>query len=238
MYSLYCMVTIIDRNQYHKFRSFYQEYGITVSLNSLGRGTAASEILDYFSLEATEKAVLLSVVTDSVWKSVKKALEKVMRIDIPGTGIVFTVPVSSVGGKRQLQFLTQNQNFVKGEESTLKETKHELLMVIANQGYTEMIMDAARQKGAGGGTVLHAKGTGLKGAEKFLGVSLAAEKEVVLIVVNRAHKNDIMQAIMAEAGLDSKAKSLVFSLPVSSTAGMRLLELDEAEEAEEKKQES
>ena len=93
-----------------------------------------------------------------------------------------------------------------------------------------MIMEIARQNGAGGGTVIHAKGSGWEGAEKFLGVSLAAEKELIFIVVKKELKNGIMEAVMAQAGLDSKAKSLAFSLPVTSTAGMRLKELDEAEE--------
>ncbi len=230
MSTLSLMVTIIDRNQHYKFISFYREYGVEVTFSSLGRGTAASEVLTYFSLEATEKAVLFSVVTDAVWSTVKKALQQTMKIDIPGTGIVFVIPMSSIAGKKQLQFFTQNQNFVKEEETTLKETKHELLVVIANQGYTEMIMEIARQNGAGGGTVIHAKGTGMEGAEKFLGVSLAAEKELIFIVVKKELKNGIMEAVMAQAGLDSKAKSLAFSLPVTSTAGMRLKELDEAEE--------
>lgn len=122
-------------------------------------------------------------------------------------------PLSSIGGKKVLRFLTDNQNFIKGEESVLKDTKYELLVVISNQGYTELIMDAARKAGAGGGTVIHAKGTGVERAEQFLGVSLAAEKEIVFIVVKSEEKNNIMRAVMTEAGLDSKAKSLAFSLP-------------------------
>ena len=215
--TLYWMVTIIDRNQSRKFLSFYRDYGISVTLNMLGRGTAASSVLNYFSLEATQKIVLCAVVTDTVWSDVKKGLETIMQIDIPGTGIAFVVPVSSIGGKRQLQFLTNGQDFTKGEESVLKDTKHELLVVVANQGYTETIMEAARRGKAAGGTVLHAKGTGMEGAEKFLGVSLAMEKELVLIVVRHEQKNDVMAAIMEDAGLESRAKAIVFSLPVTST---------------------
>ena len=85
-------------------------------------------------------------------------------------------------------------------------------------------MDAARSAGAYGGTVVHAKGTGMEAAEKFMGVSLAAEKEMVFIVTKTEQKNAIMQAIMKDAGLDSKAKSIVFSLPVTDTAGLRLIE--------------
>lgn len=220
------MVSILNRHKTRKFQDFYQEYGISVILDTLGRGTAASEMLDYFGLEATEKTLMFSVVTRDVWRTVKKGLQTRMNIDIPGTGIAFLIPLSSIGGKKQLRFLIGEQDFIKEEESALKDTKYELLMVIANQGYTDIIMDAARKENAGGGTVVHAKGTGMAGAEKFLGVSLAAEKEMVFIVVKHEDKNKIMKSIMDYAGMESKAKSIVFSLPVTSTAGMRLLEAE------------
>ncbi|MCC8168468.1 MAG: P-II family nitrogen regulator, partial [Clostridiales bacterium] len=203
---------------------FFQNQNLSTTFQMIGRVTSASEIIDYLGLEGSEKNVLLSVVTDENWEKIKKALQNKMKIDVPGTGVAFTIPMSSVGGKRQLMFLTENQNFKKGEESTLKDTDYELLVAIANQGYISMVMDAARSAGASGGTVLHAKGTGMERAEQFLGVSLVAEKEIILTVVKRKKKNDIMQAIMADAGLDSEAKTIVFSLPVTATAGMRLIE--------------
>jgi len=229
MSELYLMAAIINRQHTRLFAEFYEENGVSVNLITLGRGTASSEILDYFGLERSEKSVIFSVVTGETWKKVKRGLQQKMRIDVPGTGIAFIVPMSSIGGKRQLMFLTENQNFQKGEETTLKDTKYELLVVIANQGYTELIMDAARKKNAAGGTVVHAKGTGMQGAERFLGVTLAAEKEMLFIVTSRDQRSEIMKAIMDEAGMNSKAKSIVFSLPVTSTAGMRLMEAEPEE---------
>ena len=61
-------------------------------------------------------------------------------------------------------------------------------------------------------------------AEQFLGVSIAAEKEMIFIVTKSKGKNDIMKAIMEKAGLDSKEKAIVFSLPVTSVVGMRMRE--------------
>lgn len=136
----------------------------------------------------TEKAVLLAVVTEDTWKAVRTDLRRKMRIDVPGTGIAFTVPLSSIGGRRALMFLTQHQPLTLKEESTLKDTRYELLLVIANQGHTGTIMDAARAAGAGGGTVIHAKGTGMEGAAQFLGVELVNEKELVLIVSRTSQK--------------------------------------------------
>ncbi len=230
MSKVYMMVTITNRGIGSKMLSFYKENGLSVILSTLGAGTANSDVLDYFGLEATEKAVMVAPVTRETWRLLKKGLQKKMNIDVPGTGIAFIIPFSSVGGKKALQFLTAYQDFVKEEETILKETEYELIIVILNQGYSNIVMDAARGKGAGGGTVIHAKGTGMEKAEQFLGVSIAAEKEMIFIVTKAKGKNEIMKAIMEEAGMDSKAKSIVFSLPVTSTAGLRLQEEDLTEE--------
>lgn len=229
MNELYLMVCITERPRARQFLALFARRNVTVTLSALGQGTARSELLDYFGLEKTEKVVSFSVVTRDTWRAVKSAMQRELSIDVPGTGIAFLVPLSSIGGKKPLAFLTDGQDFEAGEESTLRDTKYELLVVIANQGYTELIMDAAREEQAGGGTVLHAKGTGMEKAEKFLGFSLVNEKEMVFIVVKTATKNRIMRSIMDKAGLDSKAQSIVFSLPVTGTAGMRLLELAEDE---------
>lgn len=229
MGELNLMVTISDRNQSRRFLALYKEHLVTVAFISLGRGTAADDILNSFGLEASEKTVIFAMVTLEEWKKIKSGLEKQIKIDIPGIGIAFVIPLSSIGGRRQLQFMTEGRGFERKEESILKETKHELLVVVANQGYTEMIMDAVREAKDVGGTVIHAKGTGMKKSEQFLGVSLAAEKEMIFIVVRQKDKNAIMQVVMEKAGLDSKAKAIVFSLPVTETAGMRLIEQEEEE---------
>jgi len=218
------MTTITDRKNAGKYVELYQDNDLHVMFLTLGFGTAANDILDYLGLESTEKAVVFSVLKDDKWQTVKKQLEKKLKIDAPGGGIAFVIPLSSIGGKKTLQFLLESQDYQKEEESTLQNTKHELIVAIAEQGYTELIMGAARAAGAYGGTVIHAKGTGMEAAEKFMGVSLAAEKEMIFIVTKAEQKNDIMRAIMETAGLNSKAKTITFSLPVTDTAGLRLIE--------------
>ena len=224
MGDLYLMTTIVDRKIVKKYLELYQENNLYVMFLSLGFGTATNDVMDYLGLESNEKAVAVSVLEEETWFTVKKQLERKLKIDAPGGGIAFTIPLSSVGGKKALHFLIENDNYQKQEETTLKNTVHDLIMVIAEQGYTDVIMEAARGAGAYGGTVIHAKGTGMEAAEKFMGVSLAAEKEIIYIVTKTEQKNEIMKAIMKDAGLNSKAKSVCFSLPVTDTAGLRLIE--------------
>lgn len=219
------MMTITKRSTGRRMLAFYERNNLSAILCTLAKGTATSEMLDCFGLEVTEKTVMMSVVTNDTWEKVKRGLEDNFQIDVPGTGIAFLLPLSSVGGKKTLQFLADGQVYDKVEESVMKDTKYELIVVIANHGYSEEVMDAARAEGAGGGTVIHAKGTGFEKAEKFLGVSIADEKEIIYIVAKTADKNAIMKSIMENAGMNSRAKSVVFSIPVTDTAGLRLQEV-------------
>ena len=225
MSGLYWMMTITKRSMGKKLISCYEENGLSSVLCTLAQGTATSETLDYLGLEVTEKTVTMAVVSDDTWRTVRRELEDRFQIDVPGTGIAFLIPLSSVGGKKVFRFLTDGLAYEKGEESEMKNTKYELIVVIANHGHSEEVMDAARAEGAGGGTVFHARGTGLEKAEKFLGVSIADEKEMIFIVSKAEQKSRIMKSIMENAGLESRARSVVFSLPVTDTAGLRLQEV-------------
>lgn len=219
---LYLMMTVTGREKIPDFIRLYQDKGLETHLLSLGHGTAPQHYLRYMALDETEKTVILSVITGRKWLEVKKAMSVRLRIEAPGVGIAYIVPLSSVGGKRELMFLTDGQGFEKGEEQALKGTEQELLMVICNQGYSEMVMDAARTAGARGGTVIHARGTGQQKAERFLGISLASEKDIILIVTVIETKKDMIHQIMKDAGPETKAGAIVFSLPVTDTAGMTL----------------
>ena len=229
MSELYLMTTITDRKNLPRFISLYQIQGIATSLIALGHGTATGEMASYF-LDRSEKAVCFSVVTGNIWRKAKRVLRSTLKIDVPGVGVAFIMPLSSIGGRRELAFLTDGQNYTRGEESTMKGTDRELIVIISNQGYNELVMDAAREAGAYGGTIVNARGTGMERAEKFLGISLASEKDMIFIVAKTSQRDRIMQAVMLKAGMATPAKAIAFSLPVADTAGLRLQDEDDEEE--------
>ena len=164
MNSLYMLGIIANRGMRDKFIQFFKLHNIHVTLTVLGQGTASGAILDYLGMETTDKTLYFAFVTRDTWKLLKKDLYAQVKIDVPGRGIAFLIPLSSMGGKMQLQYVTVGQELSIEEESTLQNTEYELLVTIANSGYIETIMDAARSADAPGGTVIHAKGTGAEHA--------------------------------------------------------------------------
>lgn len=214
------IITITDRVRCGEIAAWFQKQRIPLVLTALGQGTATTEILDCLGLEDTEKAVLFCVTARSP-RLVRQAARELW-LDIPGRGILMAVPVSSIGGAAAKEYLLQQE----AENAMGKERTHELIVVIANQGYTDKVMDAARSAGATGGTVVHAKGTGTELAQRFFGVSIAAEKELIFILTRAETRKAIMKAVMAGAGMQTEAQSLVFSLPVSDLAGWRRLDTE------------
>lgn len=215
------IITITDRSRSGVFDAWFREHGVPLVLTALGRGTATTEVLDYLGLEASEKSVLFCVAPWSPRKAREAA--RALWLDVPGSGILLTVPVSSIGGAAAKAHLVQEE---EGETAMEHTNTHELIVVITNEGFTDLVMEAAREAGATGGTVIHAKGTGSDLAKKFFSVSIAAEKELLFLLAPAPDRNAIMKAVMTKAGIQSKAQSLVFSLPVSSVAGLRALDSD------------
>ena len=147
-----------------------------------------------------------------------KNLKKILALAL----VVAITATASIAGT--LAYLTDNTTPEGGVPQM--QFDHELLVVILNQSYMDDVMNAARSAGAFGGTVLHAKGTGAKYAEKCFGVSLANEKEVILIAAGSREKNAIMRAIMEQTGPHTPAGAITFSLPISSVAGLRSVDKD------------
>ena len=143
---------------------------------------------------------------------------KELYMDIPGNGIIAATPIKSVAGKQALDFLTDSE--ITGGVPKM-DFEYELIVAVVREGYADTAMDAARDAGAGGGTVLHAKGTGGERGKEFFSVRFAEEKDVVYIVAHRDEKAAVMKAINAKAGPATEAKGICFSMPISSVMGLR-----------------
>lgn len=221
MKNLYWFVTIIQRSDAREYEEFYLRHDVNVTYSIPCNGTAHAKTLNVLGLERTEKTMMFSVVTHETLQTLKKRLTLDMKIDLPNRGVAMAIPLSGMGGMQAMEYFTSGQLIEPDETEEKKmQSDYELIVAIYEKGYTDMVMDAAREAGARGGTTIKAKGTAA-GAEKFFGLSLAVEKEVVFIVSGQEKKKDIMKAIMQKAGIETKAHALVFSLPVSETAGFR-----------------
>ncbi len=215
------MISICDPRALDTLTGLCAELELPVSVVLHAHGTAVRSMLDILGIESNEKRVVLTIATQEKTRRLIDEQKRRLFIGVPGHGIVVSVPIKSIGGGKTVAFLGGSQQPAKYTPEL--NYSYELIVAIANEGRTDLVMNAARSAGAAGGTVLHGKGTGSDKAEKFYSVSIAQEKEVILIVAKTEQKAGIMRAILEKAGPNTEAGTIVFSLPTSEVAGFGLL---------------
>lgn len=215
------VISICDPRALDTLTGLCAELELPVSVVLHAHGTAVRSMLDILGIESNEKRVVLTIATQEKMRRLIDEQKRRLFIGVPGHGIVVSVPIKSIGGGKTVAFLGGSQQPAKYTPEL--NYSYELIVAIANEGRTDLVMNAARSAGAAGGTVLHGKGTGSDKAEKFYSVSIAQEKEVILIVAKAEQKAGIMRAILEKAGPNTEAGTIVFSLPTSEVAGFGLL---------------
>ena len=213
-----CVISIVKPGGMETLSKIAEELKLPLVLTVHGHGTATKSMLSLLGISSRENRVMISFANDEQLKALIGEQRQRLYIDAPGNGVTMAVPLKSVGGGRTLSYLNGGQPVMK---ENAPEYESELILAIANEGYNEMVMDAARVAGARGGTVIHAKGTGAKFAAKFFNVSIASEKELILIMVKSTERTKIMTSILKLAGPDTDAGAVVFSLPVTDAAGFK-----------------
>ena len=108
---------------------------------------------------------------------------------------------------------------------------HEVIFVIVNAGYAEEAMDVARAEGVRGGTILNARGVAREKEAAFFGITIQPEKEILMMVVEKDIRDNVLNAIYKEMGMAKAAQGIAFSLPVSDVTGLVQLENPQKQES-------
>ena len=141
---LYCIISITDRSKAQIMQDLYASCGLHMIFTHLGVGTARSEHLSLYGLEATDKAVVTGVASASEERQLLKAAKRRLFIDIPGNGVMLSIPLKSVAGGRTLAYLSDKKDTGGIPDMTFA---HELIVAILNEGQSDFVMDAARSAG-------------------------------------------------------------------------------------------
>ncbi|WP_461246174.1 P-II family nitrogen regulator [Treponema sp. R6D11] len=219
---------IVDRRNANTVSDVCTEENVRFHFTSLGKGTASSDVLNLLGIGSSEKAVIICLEQEVGVPLLMKEVRKKLKNYGPGAGIAFSVPLSAINDPILLIF---KQSILKNEKITADDIKsegenmadkysHDLIISIINQGFSDELMNTAREAGATGGTIIHSRGTAHRGAVKVFGVSVQDEKELILILTARKNKETIMRSICENHGLNSKAQGIIFSVPVDNVTGL------------------
>lgn len=210
-----CLVVIADRGKAGRVCKVLSQHGLGIQYVMLAHGTAHSVFIDYLGLAEPEKEIVLALAPDTSLKGVLGDLSRKMQLDIPGKGIAFTVPLSSITK-------TAMEKAGGREEEKMEDTAlgYELVVVTTETGLSETVVEAARKAGARGGTIVGARSVCTEDVKRVLGFTVQPEREVVLLLTPRDQRKAIMQAMCDCVRMETGDAAIAFSLPVSEVEGL------------------
>ncbi len=195
------LVSIVPHNSGELISNAAKSAGAGGGTIAMGRGTASNGVLQLLGLGDTSKDIVYIILEEEKCEAARAAIISASEAK-KHFGVMFTLEVGSFVKAGNIK---ENEvSETKGGRSMAAGT-YQMINVIVNKGYAEDAMEAARKAGAGGGTIIGARGTAREGDAAFFGMKIVPEKEMLMILVPAEKKADIVAAIttlpcFAEAG--------------------------------------
>lgn len=222
--SICAVFSVVDSEKAKEIAAIYKEEKFPMGISTHGFGMADSSVLELLGFGENKKNITVSLLSRARAHELFEALEKSLQITKPGHGIAFSVPMTAATAF--LVSLTdadteKTRHAEKECELDMAQNEYELIITIVTKGSSPDVKAAANAAGARGGTLIHALGLGAEEAQKFLGIAIQPEKDLILNVVHRTEKSRVMKAIGDAAGINTDGKGIIFSLPVDEVLGLR-----------------
>lgn len=243
-------ILIVDADESTGAIGLLRQYHPHILYQYRASGTATSDIMDILGFGGVEKVVTVCIVPDFLVDRLLASLLQNLSLYLHGTGVAFTIPLSGITGRamtllnreghdsgfhhghhhdhdhhhgpnRGHHHGHQFDHHLEKEVPIMKhEIEHHLIVATVNRGFSEAVVEVARHAGAKGGTVWVSRKVGIEEHMKMLGVALQSEQEIVIMLVDKEHKLEIMKAVNDKHGIASEAQGIILSLPVDSVIGL------------------
>jgi nitrogen regulatory protein PII len=215
------IISVVPKNSAELVTAAANKAGAAGGSVLMGRGTASNSIIQLLGLGDTSKEIVLVVAEQLIAAAVIDAIKSAVA-DKKHFGVVFSVAVPSFfrsGDKNGTGGTNTQKTCITGDDNmtdAANTNAYEMINIIVNKGYAEDAMAAARKAGAGGGTILSARGTAKEGDEKFFGMEIVPEKEMLMILVPSDKKEAVLDAVKSLPCLEKAGSGIVFSSEVES----------------------
>ena len=206
-----CVVNMGDACKAMKYAG---KCGIKGGTVSLGRGSIHSSLLDFLQINEVRKEIITMVVDNESAADAIKCLSEEMQFHKPHHGIAFSYSVSEYYGRK-------NAFNEKSETEEVKNNVYKAIFVIVDKGKAEDVIDAANKAGAGGGTIINARGGSIQEVRRLFSLEIEPEKEEVFIIAKSELKDSIVESVRTHLNIDEPGNGVIFVLDLDSVCGLR-----------------
>ncbi len=187
--------------------------GVRGSTILLAKEFADSAVIRALGIGDNRKEVVLTLLPEELVDQVFEVLTYFKRKRRFPCGKAVLIDVNNIIHHNDVNAQFEGAEEVSERRKTM-DSPHTLITCIVNKGNADEVMEAARKAGATGGTVLAARGTGKEEDQKFFGIQLVPEKDMLLILVGSGLTGQVLEAIREVPSLSQPGSGIAFCTDV------------------------
>ena len=209
------LIMLVPFGNAKKIIRYARERGLMGATIMIAYGTVKSKILDFLGIYETRKELILTAGSDELFDTIMAELMKKFDITRNKFGIAFRFPLSYFNVKDKDN--SGKIHFQRKDEKMMKSA----IFTIINRGKAGEVVDASLEAGAKGGTIIHAKGSGLNQTKLIFDMEIEPEKEIVLTIVDDELLEPVVKAIRENSGVEKDGQGILFVIPISKYYGIK-----------------
>lgn len=99
--------------------------------------------------------------------------------------------------------------------------RFKLILASVKNHLTDDVVDAAKEAGATGATIIPARGTGVHEAKTFFGLSLESQSDIIMLLLEEHVVGEVLDSIESAGRFHEPGTGIAFVLPVEHVCGLK-----------------
>ena len=208
------VICVVNSGHGSKVLKIAKNYGIRGGTICMGTGLVHNRLLEFLDLDDIRREIVFMATEKEIAGTVTQGLNKEMAFRKPNHGIVFSVPIECLYGT---QICGDNN---RSENKVVENTMFSAIFTVVDRGIGEDVVDASKEAGARGATIIHARGSGIHETEMLFAMQIEPEKDMVLILAKSEMCDDIISSIRNRINIDDPGTGIIFTLGINNAYGL------------------
>ena len=208
------LLSIVELDKGKKLIKELENINIWVNFQTVGYGTAPTEMMDIFGLGTNDKDIVISLADNLTATDLMANFGETFSSHSKYNGLMIITELSAASRVlTEVLELKSDKTTDKGNNTMKNEHHNNLIIISINEGYSDNVMQAARKAGAIGGTVIKGR---LADIDQFSELSvnqIDGERELLCILSPVKTSKQIMEQVNKEFGFSSPANGIIFAIP-------------------------
>ena len=208
------IICVVNSGHGSKVLKIAKSHGVSGGTVFMGTGLVHNRLLEFLDLDDIRREIVLMVTDNETAVKTAEVLDREMSFRKPNHGIVFTVPITCLYGSQICGIIDFHENKV------VANALYSAIFTIVDRGLGEDVVDASKEAGAKGATIIHARGSGIHETEMLFAMQIEPEKDVVLILAKNEMCDEIISYIRSRISIDEPGTGIIFTLGIENAYGL------------------